>query len=986
VAVVALVAAKDRAGSVGDTVQALRGIAEVDEVVVVDDGSRDGTSDVAAAAGASVVRLPANVGKGGAVTAGLEAAPSADVYLLVDDDTGSTAALARALLGPVLTGAADMTIGVLPSAGTRGGFGTVAKVARAAIRRATGFEARTPLSGQRAVRGELLRSLAPLAPRFGLETALTIDAVRAGARVQEIAVPMEHAHTGRSLAGFRHRAGQGLDILRAVWSRLTTSRQRIAAGLLVMLLGLGWAFWSGQRWEASSEPLVDRPVDKVVLFGIPRLSLDDVGQGDTPNLDRLMDTKTMSAMSVRTFEGRPSSAEGYTALGAGARLRGRVAGGQAYAADAPLEGGTAKDATQRRTGQAAPGEVVVVGGAAMIRLNSGRNLPSEPGLLGEALHAAGKRTAVVGNADNPGSRDGAAPPVFRPAALAVMDSALSVDVGAVSRADMLRRDPTAPFGYRFDPGKVMAATERAMAEADVVVVDPGDLDRANAWRRQALDRAGEATWRAAVRRTDAMLGRIEAALPVGTLLLVVAPSPPSDGWHLMPTVATGAGLEPGGLHSPSTRRTGVVTITDVAPTVLDALGLDVPSDMIGQAFRRTAERPALGDLRTIDRDAGYRERIAYPTTLTFIVVQAIVYFGTIFILSRWGRVGRLAPALRWLVLGIAAFPLASFLLRAVPDVPELGGAGVLVLLAIDALLVTLALRARRHPLSPLAWILGLTALVIMVDTATGVRLQTSSLLGYSLHIAARFYGLGNAAFAVLAVCSLLAVAIHVQYAPRRREALVLAAGFLGVVIVVDGAPSLGDDVGGILTLVPAFGLTMLVMWGRRVSWKWVAGFAVLTVALLLVATGVDLLRPEESRSHLGRLASDVDDSGIEVFLTTAARKLSTNIRILGTSIWTWMVPIIAGLTIFLLFWQRRWAALLPARSPLRAGAVGALATALLGFATNDSGVIVTALVFVYVGPYIVLLALEHDRGQPVWMGPAASDPVRPAEPVAPAPR
>jgi hypothetical protein len=114
-----------------------------------------------------------------------------------------------------------------------------------------------------------------------------------------------------------------------------------------------------------------------------------------------------------------------------------------------------------------------------------------------------------------------------------------------------------------------------------------------------------------------------------------------------------------------------------------------------------------------------------------------------------------------------------------------------------------------------------------------------------------------------------------------------------------------------------------------------------------------------------------------VFFTTAARKLSTNIRILGTSLWTWMVPIIAIFTIYLLVWERRWTALLPPGSALRAGAVGALATALLGFATNDSGVVVTALVFVYIGPYLTLLALEQERGDAVWLRPGVPDPARP---------
>ena len=205
--VVALVPAKDRADSIVATVAALAALDAVDRVVVVDDGSADATATLAGAAGATVIRLPVNRGKGGAVAAAVAAAPDADVYLLIDADLGDTAGLADALLGPVLDGAADMTVAVLPSAGTKGGFGSVRALAAKGIRRATGFEARAPLSGQRAVRGELLRSL-PLAGRFGLETGLTIDAVRAGARVLEVDVAMDHRHTGRRLAGFRHRGNQ----------------------------------------------------------------------------------------------------------------------------------------------------------------------------------------------------------------------------------------------------------------------------------------------------------------------------------------------------------------------------------------------------------------------------------------------------------------------------------------------------------------------------------------------------------------------------------------------------------------------------------------------------------------------------------------------------------------------------------------------------------------------------------------------------------
>jgi glycosyltransferase involved in cell wall biosynthesis len=217
--VVAVVPAFERADTVGATVRALTQLADVDEVVVVDDGSADGTAATARAAGARVVRLETNVGKGGAVTAGVAASPDADVFLLVDADVGATATAARALLDPVRAGTADMTVGVLPGAGGRGGFGLVRRLSRWGIRRACGFSAEAPLSGQRAVRAGLLRELRPAA-RFGLEVGLTIDAVRRGARVIEVPVTMEHRHTGRRWSGFAHRGRQGVDVLVALWPRL----------------------------------------------------------------------------------------------------------------------------------------------------------------------------------------------------------------------------------------------------------------------------------------------------------------------------------------------------------------------------------------------------------------------------------------------------------------------------------------------------------------------------------------------------------------------------------------------------------------------------------------------------------------------------------------------------------------------------------------------------------------------------------------------
>jgi glycosyltransferase involved in cell wall biosynthesis len=218
--VAAIVPARDEQDRVAATVRALRD-AGLDEVVVVDDGSGDATAARAMQAGARVVRSQRNRGKGAALRAGIRVT-DADVIVFVDADLGDTARVARALVDRVLSGDADMTIAAPPPSGPRG-FGLVERFSRWGIRRGCGFDARRPLSGQRALRRAVVERCA-IADRFGVETALTIDAVRAGFRVAEVELRFDHARTERSAAGFRHRARQGVDVLRVVVPRLVRRR------------------------------------------------------------------------------------------------------------------------------------------------------------------------------------------------------------------------------------------------------------------------------------------------------------------------------------------------------------------------------------------------------------------------------------------------------------------------------------------------------------------------------------------------------------------------------------------------------------------------------------------------------------------------------------------------------------------------------------------------------------------------------------------
>lgn len=959
--VVVLIPAKDSADSITETVRAARSINEVERVLVIDDGSSDATSERAVKAGADVLKLPRNLGKAGAVMAGIKAAPHASVYLMIDADVGQSGGAAEALLGPVLENTADMTVGVLPSAGSKGGFGMVRNLSAAGIKRGCGFVAKAPLSGQRAIRGELLRSI-ELAPRFGLETALTIDAVRSGARVVELDVNMDHRHTGRKFAGFRHRGRQGLDILRALWVRLTSQRLRMAIIAITSVVFMVWMLWSGGRWEPSSNALSTKP-SKVIIFGVPRLSFEDLQQGNTPNIDGLLNRGAVAAMSVRTMSGRPSTTEGYASLNAGTRVRAdAIAGASAYQADELVEGGTAIEVAQRRTGRSTDGQVVVIGYPTTVRQSTGKHLSSEPGALGDALNVAGVTSAVIGNGDlGTGEID---KKVNRPIGISLVDRRASVDTGRVD-AGLLKPDPQAPFGVRFDKDEVIDSFKVALQTADVIAIDPGDIDRATAYAAMSLDKAASADRTQAIERTDELLGDVLSLAPKDSLIFVMSVSPASQGWHLTPFITTGPGIEHGYAQSPSVKRLGVVTVTDIAPSILEAVSAEVPTGMIGHALRYRPDKPDMGYIQNLDRDAGFREGIYLKITITFVVIQALLYLFAITTLSRLQKADGLRRLLRMAVVTVAGFPLATFLFRAVPEVARLGDGALAVLIMINVAITALALRANRHALSPLAWITGITTALIVIDLATGARLQYSSLLGYSLHTAARFFGIGNTAFATLGACAAIAACLHVEHAPRRKEALLSAAALLAIVVISDGAPKLGNDVGGILTLVPVYGLTLISLSGRRLNVRHLLMVGALLFAFLGIATGLDLLRDPESRTHLGRFAADLF-GGNDTAGTTIARKLATNLRVLGTTFWAWMVPITTIFIVYVLAYLNEGSELLPRGSAKRVGVLSTIAVGLLGFAVNDSGVVVTALVFVFLGPYFTLLALQ-DRSEPTLL-------------------
>lgn len=215
-----IVAAHNEADRIAATLAALSATFPSASLWVADDGSSDGTGTAAQGAGATVVRSERVVGKGGAVTlAAREAlASEGSIALLCDGDLGESAALLGPLVEAVRRGEADLVVAAF-SKRVGGGFGLAVGFAAWAIRRRCGLALRAPISGQRALRANTLAQVLPFAHGFGMEIGMTIDAVRAGARVGEVELDLSHRATGRTLGGFIHRGRQLVDFVRVYLAR-----------------------------------------------------------------------------------------------------------------------------------------------------------------------------------------------------------------------------------------------------------------------------------------------------------------------------------------------------------------------------------------------------------------------------------------------------------------------------------------------------------------------------------------------------------------------------------------------------------------------------------------------------------------------------------------------------------------------------------------------------------------------------------------------
>ena len=195
-----------------DTLESIKGIEEINEIIVVDDGSTDKTTKIASEVNSEkivVLKLDKNRGKGYALNYGLKIAmKNADIIGFLDADLGSSSNDVKKLIDPILNDEADVVIAKFPPAKKKGGLGFVKGLAKDSVFEMTGVELDATLSGQRLFKKEVLEKFKEIPFGYGVEVGMTIDILKHGYKIKEVLVNMTHSETGRDLKGFIHRGKQ----------------------------------------------------------------------------------------------------------------------------------------------------------------------------------------------------------------------------------------------------------------------------------------------------------------------------------------------------------------------------------------------------------------------------------------------------------------------------------------------------------------------------------------------------------------------------------------------------------------------------------------------------------------------------------------------------------------------------------------------------------------------------------------------------------
>ncbi|NBI28482.1 hypothetical protein ERL59_05890 [Chengkuizengella sp. YPA3-1-1] len=724
--------------------------------------------------------------------------------------------------------------------------------------------------------------------------------------------------------------------------------------------------------EISASTFTESEKNKVIVVSIPGLSFNEFSKEQLqvlPSLSFLFEQSKVGAMNVRINGGNIDDV--YVSLGAGVPTKSR-SDIKALHLDEKVDGESAYEKYARYVGSLHEKvEIVVPEISLLYELNEDNRYQTQIGLLGETLKQNEKNIYVYGNRDRGIVSNESHNEKKRSSAQMIMDKKGLISYGNIGK-QTLTINKKRPFSVQTNYQWIFEQL-KSVKNNSMILIELGDLDRLYVDKLYYSPARFYQLQQEVLKELDEFLGEIINDMNPEDSMILFSPQVHRDAKEvkllLTPFIYYDKQITPGLLTSSTTKRTGIVSHVDMAPSLLKLFQTSTPSGIMGNTIMAEENDQKnvhwlVEEIKKIQNIYQLRPKLLY----SFVTYEVIVLIISLLFVIKGLRQG--IPFIKPFLFSLLIAPLVMLWMGYFSGLSSL-----IQIIFFLAVTILLSMMFQYFSIISMLTIISFsTSFMILMDGLLGAYAMKHSVLGYDVMIGARYYGIGNEFMGVLIGSTALAATMffHVTYLKYNRLTKWLIAVYFLIVIFYLGAPFLGTNAGGTITAI----VTFSILWIKCFKEKWVSSihwlkFTVLSAILGFISLIVlwilnDVMITDQNKvSHIGKAMNGLFSGNVQQIIDIAIRKISINWLLIRVSAWSKVF--LTSLVVIVFFvlkpngrfkkWHDKYYSFMIGFSATTIGTI-------VVFFINDSGIVAAATMIVYVAIPMLLLKL-NDKGREV---------------------
>lgn len=704
---------------------------------------------------------------------------------------------------------------------------------------------------------------------------------------------------------------------------------------LTIIIGFG-------SFSSYSQPLEK----KFIVFLVNRISLEDI-----ENMTFAKEISEKAAIGLMNTRGYGSSNDYSSALTIGCGTRAEA---NYYTSRSQNLDSKGLLIYERRTGYSPDFKKLVNLDIARLKeLNNGNNYNPIIGALGNSLKMNEKKISVIGNSDIE-ERE------VRLGVLMGMDENGLVDYGLIGEGINIKA-PEYPYGMKSNYDLMLSEYKELSRKSDLLILELGDLYRLEKYKGNLSPEIYAKQREKVLFDMDLFIKNVYNLIDEkNTRIMILSPTPASEasysGKKLTPIIISGTGVHDGILSSDTTRREGIIANIDI-PAYIASFFSSNANLFTGKPIYVLNKEDKVSYIKDLNNQTAFTYKNRLRVLFSFAIYEIIVSFLVFLAIQLAGkRKLKFYKLLECFLLSNMAIPIALLILPYLKAINIYDA--IIKIIIITVVLTSIAVFIRKDTIDSIIFLSGLMCLMLTTDIMSGSDLMKTSFLGYDPIIGARYYGLGNEFMGILVGASLVfATAILDKFKINKSFSIIV---FIIVTIAI-GFPKFGANVGGTITASFAFMFVALKIYNSKLRFGHYVYILSAVFGLIVLIAFIDLYLIKSS-SHLANAIKQINTGGVNVIYSIINRKISMNLKLFGTTIWS---KVLISSLIFLgvLFYRPFGIVkkIFNRYNYLSKGLLGILIAGIVSFLVNDSGVVASATSIIFLAMTLMYLVLNEMR-------------------------